>query len=131
MIEIAELLNLDAATIEAMRRTRARERGKLFGPLIRLEHGGLLDWRDDIDQVYELLEICLSAEQWALLPEREVIAAPTLGRKVRELSRYLEPSGDALRLIESLGDSYYLIVVPVALVSKFDAIAKTRAVEAD
>jgi|SRR5580658_4466105 hypothetical protein len=132
MIEIAELLDLDASNIEALRclPVLSLERNEIFVSMISPEHGGVLDWRDDIGQIYDLLESCLSPEQYALLPERTTIFALTLGKKVLELSHYLEKSGIALRLIESLGDSYYLIIVPIVLVAKFDDIAKKRAVDA-
>ena len=132
MTEIAELLDLDASNIEAMRRlpVLSLERNEIFVSMICPEHGCVLDWRDDIGQIYDSLESCLTPEQYALLPERTTISAPTLGKKVLELSRYLEVNGNALRLIESLGDSYYLIIVPIALIAKFDDIAKKRAVDA-
>lgn len=121
---IAELLGFGASDVETLKRATPAEREELFSSLIEPEHGGVVDWRCDVFEVYELLRKTLDEVEYASLPSPEALTGLKPEKLIEELSEHLAKYPFTLRLIESTGDHWYLLKVPTSLVAEFDKTAK-------
>jgi hypothetical protein len=131
VISLAKLLGLDASSVDVLANTPSSERETVFASILDQRVISILDWRADIGDVYDALKLKLNTEHYSLLPNRSLISKNKIGGQVLELSKYLNKSGLAVRLTESLGDSYFLFIISSRLAVEFDAVAKEWAINVD
>jgi hypothetical protein len=124
LVATAQLLGFDHRTLDQMNASTDEDCETLFIASIQGSHGAVVDWKTSLENLIEEVT-CLTAEERASLDAAPpTLATPRIYRTSHQITRILRAPLRALRVLESLGDAYIIILVPRPSVEDFDRINK-------
>jgi hypothetical protein len=120
---VARALGLPESDVASLATLKSEERESRFLSLVEQHHGGPVDWRGTAEDIYEVLQPCITAEERACLPPVESVPELRPAEIVQFLDERFTPAPRALRSIESLGDFSILLLIPRDRLAEFEKAA--------
>ncbi|MGH8223545.1 MAG: hypothetical protein ACREQZ_11285 [Woeseiaceae bacterium] len=124
LIEIARILDFDPDVLRRMRSVKDEECEAIFLSQIEGRCGGPVDWRGGPEDIYDILDPCLSSDERQCLPSVDSIEPEPPTRVVKVLNAHITKTPRALRALGSLGDFYIILLVPRDRLAEFDHVAR-------
>jgi hypothetical protein len=120
LVSTARLLGVDPAVIEQMERSSDEASERLLIDSIQGRNGTAVDWKASLEEVVEELT-CLTEEEREVLRKSEAsLVTQRIYKVSSQVALLLEPPMRVLRILETLGDAYIVLLVPPQLVEEFD-----------
>ncbi|MBV6500899.1 MAG: hypothetical protein CJBNEKGG_03387 [Prosthecobacter sp.] len=120
---VARALGISESDVANLASLQGEEREAGFLSLVEQRHGGPVDWRGTAEDIYDILQPCVTAEERACLPPVESIPALRPAETIQFLDERFASAPRALRSMESLGDFSILLLIPRDRLVEFEKAA--------
>jgi hypothetical protein len=128
LIEIAPILDLPTDAVQRMRCVNFERCEAILVAEIEGRCGGVVDGRAPPGEIYDVLEPCLTEEERGCLPPLDGVQSGPPPVIAKSLDACFASAPRALRMLESFGDNYIVLLVPRARLSEFDHASRFWAV---
>lgn len=121
LIDTAALLGFGQEAVQRMKAADDEECELIFSAELQVKCGRTVDWRAKPTEVRDAVLRYLPVDEQVLL--QRITLDPSLPppKAVQVLESSLLKTSFALRIMESFGDFYFVLVLPRAIESTFDA----------
>ncbi len=120
---VARALGIPESDVANLASLHGEEREARFLSFVERRHGGPVDWRGTAEDIYEVLQACVTADERACLPPLDSIPELRPAETIQFIDERFAPAPRALRSMESLGDFSILLLVPRDHLAEFEKAA--------